>query len=205
MKDVYFVEGSFVWNAFLIDIPILQSDNVCWATIVNGQLVVGAAIPRPTWPRTPGFGSTWTEDQLRSIERFRVTRGGARLHAAESEQGAERLFVEPVLTSLRAEDLEQDLDLPVHVRRVQRHERVRRAEIAVPLRDLVLENRVVPKSVPGELADQSVVLVQVAPVVREDQVRPRLALQLLEDGLQLRARVGKETVAKFLEPDLRRR
>lgn len=47
LKNVYFVQGSFLYSAFLIDVPILKWENVRWATIVNGQLVPGAQIPRP--------------------------------------------------------------------------------------------------------------------------------------------------------------
>lgn len=56
LKNVYFVKGSFMYDAFLFDpdsagsgrhVPILQWDNVRWATIVNGQLVLGDLIPKP--------------------------------------------------------------------------------------------------------------------------------------------------------------
>jgi len=53
LKNVYFVQGSFGAGPFLFDanssghIPILQWDNVRWATVVNGQLVLGAQIPKP--------------------------------------------------------------------------------------------------------------------------------------------------------------
>jgi hypothetical protein len=47
LNHVYFVTGSFTYAAFLIDIPITSWQNVYWATIVNGKLVVGNPIPRP--------------------------------------------------------------------------------------------------------------------------------------------------------------
>jgi hypothetical protein len=53
LKNVYFVKDSFRYNAFLFDtvngkrISIDQWDNVRWATIQNGKLVLGDAIPRP--------------------------------------------------------------------------------------------------------------------------------------------------------------
>lgn len=47
LKNVYFVQNSFLYDAFLIQAPIIQWENVRWATIVNGQLVLGNAIPKP--------------------------------------------------------------------------------------------------------------------------------------------------------------
>ena len=45
------------------------------------------------------------------------------------------------------------------------------AEVAVVLRDLVLEDQVVAPRVPRELADEPVILVEVVAGVREDQLR----------------------------------
>jgi hypothetical protein len=56
LKDVYFIQGSFQYDPFLIYVPpgytgaqlnITEWDNVRWATIVNGVLVPGALIPPP--------------------------------------------------------------------------------------------------------------------------------------------------------------
>jgi hypothetical protein len=47
LRDVYFVKDSFVFAPFQIHIPILQWENVRWVSIVNGQLVMGEAIPQP--------------------------------------------------------------------------------------------------------------------------------------------------------------
>jgi hypothetical protein len=53
LKNVYFVKGSFGYAPFLFDanssghVPILQWENVRWATIVNGQLVPGDQISQP--------------------------------------------------------------------------------------------------------------------------------------------------------------
>jgi hypothetical protein len=72
LKDVYFIQGSFGYDPFLIYVPpgyggatlnITEWDNVRWATIVNGQLVPGALIPPPQpvvggAPSTPSTPST---------------------------------------------------------------------------------------------------------------------------------------------------
>ena len=85
---------------------------------------------------------------------------------------AEELLVEPVLVragsgSARAAARSSGCDAP----RSSGHEDVRAAEVAVVLRDLVLEDQVVAERVPGQLADEPVVLVEVVPRVREDEVR----------------------------------
>lgn len=46
MKNVYFVKGS-VGTPYRIDIPILQWENVRWASVVNGALVPGDLIAKP--------------------------------------------------------------------------------------------------------------------------------------------------------------
>jgi hypothetical protein len=69
----------------------------------------------------------------------------------------------------------------------------RTAEVAVELRDLVLEHEVVAERVEGQLAEGAVVLVAVAPPVREDEVGPPPALDGLEVRLDLRA-VPREDV-----------
>ena len=53
-------------------------------------------------------------------------------------------------------------------------------EVTVVLRDLVLEDQVVAQRVPGQLADEPVVLVEVVPRVGEDEVRIDVALERLE-------------------------
>ena len=73
---------------------------------------------------------------------------------------------------------------------VDRDEDVWLAEIAVVLRDLVLEDQVVAERVPGQVARRAVILVEVASGVREDDVRIDLALERLEEVLD--ARVVRE-------------
>jgi hypothetical protein len=52
LKNVYFVQGS-VGTPFQFDvvggkrIPLLKWENVRWATVQNGKLVLGNLIPKP--------------------------------------------------------------------------------------------------------------------------------------------------------------
>ena len=96
------------------------------------------------------------------------------------------------------------VDLLLRDRRGQRHEEVRRPEVAVELRDLVLEDQVVAERVPGQLAGKPVVLVEVVAGVGEDELRVDPALQLLEELLDLAARVGEEAVPEPVDLDARR-
>ena len=58
-------------------------------------------------------------------------------------------------------------------RLVERDEAVGRAEIAVEFRDLVFENPVIPKRVPGQVREQAVILMAVVPVVGQHQIGRR--------------------------------
>ena len=54
------------------------------------------------------------------------------------------------------------------------------AHVAVVLRHLVLEDQVVAEGVPGQLAADPVILVQVGALVGEDDVGREICLQLFE-------------------------
>ena len=84
---------------------------------------------------------------------------------------------------------------------VERDEDVRRAEIAVVLRDLELEDQVVAEGVPGQLGDEPVILVEVRAGVREHQLRRHGRLQPLERLLDVAAGVREEAVPERLEHD----
>ena len=88
--------------------------------------------------------------------------GGGRLHAANPHEPEEELLVEPVLRragsekhprSSRAFSAASSVDTGTKT--------FGDAEVAVVLRDLVLEDEMVAPRVPRELADEAVVLVQV--------------------------------------------
>ena len=80
-----------------------------------------------------------------------------------------------------------------------------RAEVAVDLRDLVLEDQVVAERVPRQLAREPVILVEVVAGVREHELRVDARLQVLEDLLDLAADVRQEPVPEPVHLDPRRR
>src|SRR4029079_12004784 len=83
------------------------------------------------------------ENELRAVECFCVAALGGRLHPAEAQEGTEEVVREPVPVVLRGEVLQEQTDLPADRGLVERDVDVRRGEVRVPLRDLVLEDEVV--------------------------------------------------------------
>src|SRR6185436_3706552 len=147
--------------------------------------------------RRPGQG----ENELPTVEGLRVVVGCVRFHAAQPQHGSEEVFGEPALSALALELVEKVAYLPPADLVVQVDEQVRRAEVSVELRDLVLQNHVVPERVPGELRDQPVILVPIFAVMGEDEVRRHPPLDLLEEALHRLPLVRQEAVPEILDHD----
>ncbi len=77
----------------------------------------------------------------------------------------------------------KELDLSAARRLGEGDENRRNTEVAVVLRDLVLEHEVVPERVPRQLAQEPMILVQILPVMREDQMGSVGGLEGFEDVL----------------------
>src|SRR5271166_165874 len=107
------------------------------------------------------------QDGLAAIEGLGISCRRVGLHPAEPQDRKKGLFVEPLLLALRVEAVDDDLDLAGAGRFFQRNEEVGRAQVAVVVRNLVLQDQVVPERVPREVRDQAVVLVPVVAVVGE--------------------------------------
>ena len=104
-----------------------------------------------------------------------------RFHPAETHEAAEGVTVEPVLPGLRAEVPVEELELALDVGGGERDVEVRPAEVAVDLRDLVLEDQVRPERVPRQLGREPVILVEVVAIgKREDLVVYQEALNRLK-------------------------
>ena len=59
----------------------------------------------------------------------------------------------------------------------------------------------IPEGVPSQLRDQSVILVEIVAIVREDQVGRYLAFELLERLFHEGALVRQEAIAELLDND----
>ena len=149
------------------------------------------------------LASSKTECDLSAVKRLGVPTRRAALHPAKPHQAHEGLGRKPVLVALGAESRLEISRLTCAERFRQRHEAIRLAEVAVELGNLVLQNEVVAKRVPGEIREHPVILMTVVPVVREDEIRIGFLLQLLEDRLDVSAFVRKESISKLLGNDSR--
>src|SRR5262245_12182128 len=83
------------------------------------------------------------------------------------------------------------LDLPAHLRVGQRHEETRIAEIAVILRNFVLEHKVITKSVGRKFGQEPVVLMSITMPVGQHQRWFEITFYGLEVILYIRA-LGRE-------------
>ncbi len=108
-------------------------------------------------------------------------------------------FRVPGLVRLTGKSRHQHLELPAPDPPAQGHEYVGLPEVAVVLGDLVLEDRMGPEGVPGQLPHQAVVLVEIVSEMREDQVGIQ-ALHLLEHVLHRRSLVRQVAVPEGVEP-----
>src|SRR5439155_14834461 len=149
---------------------------------------------RPAGPR----GASPAEDGLPGVEGFRVAARRVRLHPPQAHEAEERVLGEPPLLPLRPVRPDERLHLPASHLFGEVQECPGRAEVPVVLRDLELEDQVVPEGVPGQLAHEAVVLVQVVPLVGQHDVGAAV-LQRLEELLHLPAGVGEEAVAEAPE------
>ena len=95
----------------------------------------------------------------------------------------------------------QAVDLPARLGIAQRHKEVRGAQISVVFRDLVFEDEVIAKSVPRQLAYQTVVLVKIVSAMREDYIGGEDFLEFLEAFFNRWTEVGKESISKRFHHD----
>ena len=103
---------------------------------------------------------------------------------------------------LRHKRVEDEPDFPLAMPAFQRHEEIRRAEIAIVLRNFELQNQMVAKRVPGQLRDEGVILMQVLAKMREDDVGRDLALEPFKGVFDVQADIRKAAVPKIVDRDV---
>src|SRR6266403_5582247 len=124
-------------------------------------------VPRPPQKRTTfmvvAAPLTWIdlEDDLAAVEGFRVLFGSPGLHATDSQESLKRIRREPVVVPLGLEAIHDEADLLLAGRLIQMHEEIRKAEVAVVFQNLVLKDQVIPKRVPGQVRDETVILMEI--------------------------------------------
>ena len=82
----------------------------------------------------------------------------------------ESIFRKPVFICLSVEMAHQKADFFAIDRFIQVDKEVRYAKIAVIFRNFIFQDEVISKGIPGQLTDQTMVLMQIMPVMGEDDV-----------------------------------
>jgi hypothetical protein len=138
----------------------------------------------------PGFASI---SELASVKRLGVSPVGVAFDSAESKHRKERVLGEPAFASLAPEVLHQVTHLLLADRIVQLHEEVWDSKVSVVLDYFVLENRMVPKRVPGQFRHEAMILMQVISVMGKYEVGSAVTLELLEGFLELGTGIGERS------------
>src|SRR3954468_14681999 len=112
-------------------------------------------------PRGSGSRTTAAQEHLSSVVRFGISAWSPALDAPQAHQAEKGLGREPMLIALTAERPFEVAHLAGARRTIERHEHVGLAEIAVVLRDFVLQNAMVAKRIPSEVRDDAVILVPI--------------------------------------------
>ena len=104
--------------------------------------------------------SSAPEEQLPTVESLGEPRWRGGLDAAQPQQAVEEVFGKPLLVSLRCEIAHQASHLSPGDRLRQGNKKIRRTQVGVVLGNFIFQNEVLPECVPGEVADQTVVLMK---------------------------------------------
>src|SRR5450432_558898 len=150
----------------------------------------------------PSIGRGRRENELAAMESFGKATVGAAFEPAQAHDRKQILGPEPRLFSLRAKRLHDRFHLLPRQLGGQGHVGVRRGEVAVVLRDLVLPDGMVPEGLPGDLAQQCVVLMPVGAVMREHPVRIDGGSEVFEMRLHLLEMGGQVAVRQVVHADL---
>jgi hypothetical protein len=138
------------------------------------------------------------QEHLATVERLGKSGGRSGLDAPNPHQPLEKVLGKPRLSPLRRKVAQQQLTLSPANRGGERKEYIGRPQVGVKFRDLVFQDEVMTERIPGEIANQAVILVQIVAEVGENQVGLESSLQFLETFLDRYTFVKKETVAKGL-------
>jgi hypothetical protein len=81
------------------------------------------------------------------------------------------------------------------------HKKVGIPQVAVVLGNLILQNQVVTEGIPGKISQQTVVLVQVLPVVRKDDIGRKTFFNGFKCLLHVGGHLGQKSVTVILYYD----
>lgn len=128
-------------------------------------------------------GNILEHHHLAAIEGFCITALGVAFHPAEAHQRSKHVISEPTFGMLGLEGRHDELELPLACFIVDLNKEVGLSQVAVKLRNFVLQDQVVAEGVPCEFRKKAVILMRISVVVRENNVRGRRLFQVFENGL----------------------
>src|SRR5438105_9934096 len=99
-----------------------------------------------------------------------------------------------MFVSLARKGFENDVDLSSARGFVKRDKEIWRSEIAIIFRDLVFENQMASKSIPRQFRYQTMILVKIVAVMRQDQIRRKLGFDLLEPLFEISTDIREKTI-----------
>src|SRR5262245_3653954 len=134
-----------------------------------------------------------------AVEALGEARRRVRFHPAYAEDGQEEILREPTPITLCLKVTEHQLDLPLGDSLAETEENIGRSEVAVVLRELVLEDEVISERVPRQFGREPMVLMAVVRVMGEDEIRDKPGLQVFEYLLHLAADVRQKSVSVVVD------
>src|SRR5271154_4587086 len=114
-----------------------------------------------------------------AVKSFGISAGSVAFHPAQPHEREKSFLVKPTLGPLGLERIHNDLYLPLILLRLKWNKHVRPSHVAVVLRNFIFQNHMISKRIPGQLPNQTMILMSVPSVVREDEIG-RNWLQLLK-------------------------
>src|SRR5450755_3837907 len=89
-----------------------------------------------------------SQNHFSAIKSFGILFFSVRFHAAQTKNGAQSIFGQPVFLGLALENVENVLNLPADYGLAQVNEQVGLSQISVVFRDLVFQNEFAPECIP---------------------------------------------------------
>ena len=158
--------------------------------------------PSPGQEHETNFAPVISQHQLAAMESLGVAAPGNAFHSPQAHESKKCFLLEPTLCVLRLESIHDVTDLLLVNFLLERHEEVRLSQVSVVFRNLVFHDEVIAKRVPGQLANDPMILMQIVTVMCQDQVRNKFFLQFLKLRLNSRMKRREKAITVISDRDL---
>lgn len=140
-----------------------------------------------------------TKYKLSRIKSFRKPGGRIRLNTAQPENCSECILGKPLVRALALKILHHVFNfLRTHFL-TEVNEHIRASKTPIVLDNFILKDQMIPKSVPRQLRNQPMILMEIVSKMGEDNIGTYRTLQFFKTCLDLRANIRKK--AFFKVPD----